>query len=278
VDWYNGGNEHTTLHLLYSRFIFKFLYDIGVIPKEVGSEPYKKRTAQGMILGGGGVKMSKSRGNVVNPDDYIKQYGADALRMYIMFMGPFDQSIAWDDKGVSGLVRFLNRFWDLQAKLVDKAELEQEVERTLHQSIKKIGDDIMSMRFNTAISQLMILLNSFDKVEKVSKDILEKMLILLSPFAPHISEELWQSLGHKESITIAQWPKFDEALLQNQMVTVGIQINGKLRDTVELAMDTEDSTALQEQILAREKVQNALAGAKLKKFIYVKNKIISLVV
>jgi leucyl-tRNA synthetase len=220
VDWYNGGNEHTTLHLLYSRFVFKFLYDIGVIPKTVGSEPYKKRTAQGMILGSGGVKMSKSKGNVVNPDDYIKQYGADALRMYIMFLGPFDQSIAWDDKGVTGLVRFLNRVWDLQSKMVDEAELDSAAERLLHQSIKKIGDDIMSMHFNTAISQLMILLNAFDKQEQISRNIFEKIIILLSPFAPHISEELWEKLGHQDSITLASWPKFDQALLQIQLVTV----------------------------------------------------------
>ncbi len=277
VDWYNGGNEHTTLHLLYSRFVFKFLYDIGVIPKTVGSEPYKKRTAQGMILGSGGVKMSKSKGNVVNPDDYIKQYGADALRMYIMFLGPFDQSIAWDDKGVTGLVRFLNRVWDLQARIVDEAELDSSAERLLHQSIKKIGDDIMSMHFNTAISQLMILLNAFDKQEQISRNIFEKIIILLSSFAPHISEELWEKLGHTDSITLATWPKFDQSLLQNQLVTVGIQVNGKLRDIVELPMNTEDSADLQAQILAREKVQNALNGAKVKKFIYIKNKIISLV-
>ena len=278
VDWYNGGNEHTTLHLLYSRFVFKFLYDIGAIPKEVGSEPYRKRTAQGMILGSGGVKMSKSRGNVVNPDDYVKQYGADALRMYIMFMGPFDQSIAWDDKGVSGLVRFLNRVWDWQDRIAPDVQLDQEVERLLHQSIKKIGDDIMAMRFNTAVSQLMILLNTFDKLEQVSQDVFEKFIILLSPFAPHITEELWQQLGHQDSIVKAQWPKFDQALLQNKLITVGIQINGKLRDTIELPLDTEDSTDLQEQILSREKVKQALNGASVKKFIYVKNKIISLVV
>ncbi len=254
------------------------MYDIGAIPKEVGSEPYRKRTAQGMILGSGGVKMSKSRGNVVNPDDYVKQYGADALRMYIMFMGPFDQSMAWDDKGVSGLVRFLNRVWDWQDRIAPDVQLDQEVERLLHQSIKKIGDDIMAMRFNTAVSQLMILLNTFDKLEQVSQDVFEKFIILLSPFAPHITEELWQQLGHQDSIVKAQWPKFDQALLQNKLITVGIQINGKLRDTIELPLDTEDSTDLQEQILSREKVKQALNGASVKKFIYVKNKIISLVV
>ncbi len=278
VDWYNGGNEHTTLHLLYSRFVFKFLFDIGVIPESVGDEPYKKRTAQGMILGGGGVKMSKSKGNVVNPDDYIKKYGADALRMYIMFIGPFDQSIAWDDKGVAGLVRFLNRTWDWQFKIDKKAKTDPAVEQLLHQSIKKIGDDIVSMRFNTAISQLMILLNAFDKVEKIPQAIFEKFIILLAPFAPHICEELWEKLGHKDSITLASWPKFDQALLQKQLVTVGIQVNGKLRDTVELPMDTEDSPDLQKQVIAREKINKIIGNSQVKKFIYIKNKIISIVV
>lgn len=278
VDWYNGGNEHTTLHLLYSRFIFKFLYDIGVIPQSVGSEPYRKRTAQGMILGSGGVKMSKSKGNVVNPDDYIAKYGADALRLYIMFMGPFDQSIAWDDKGVAGLVRFLNRVWDLQVKVAPKVESDQALERLLHQSIKKIGEDIMNMRFNTAVSQLMILSNAADKATQISLAFFEKFVILLSPFAPHISEELWSQLGHSDSISLATWPSFDPELVRAELVTVAIQVNGKLRDTIELPADTEDSADLQAQVLAREKVQAALAGTPVKKFIYVKNKIISLVV
>lgn len=277
VDWYNGGNEHTTLHLLYSRFVFKFLYDIGVIPKSVGSEPYRKRTAQGMILGSGGVKMSKSKGNVVNPDDYIKQYGADALRMYIMFMGPFDQSIAWDDKGVSGLVRFLNRVWDLQSKVVSQANLDNELERILHQSIKKVGDDIMSMRFNTAISQLMILLNAFDDIEKIPQSIFEQIIILLSPFAPHISEELWHSLGHQQSIVGAQWPQYNVDLLKNTNVTVGIQVNGKLRDTIDLPVDAENNDALKTAVLQQAKVVKALDGKVVNKFIYVKNKIISIV-
>ncbi len=277
VDWYNGGNEHTTLHLLYSRFIFKFLYDIGVIPKEVGDEPYKKRTAQGMILGEGHVKMSKSRGNVVNPDDYIKKYGADALRLYIMFMGPFDQSIAWDDQGVVGAYRFVNKFWNLQAKLAKKSDTSSEIEQLLNQSIKKIGEDISQMHFNTAISQLMILTNAFDKESKIDQNIWSKLLILLSPFAPHLAEELWQLLGHQHSLAHESWPKYDENLVKKQLLTIAIQINGKVRDMIELQVDTEDSADLQKQILAREKVQKILAGSKVKKFIYVKNKIISIV-
>lgn len=277
VDWYNGGNEHTTLHLLYSRFIFKFLYDIGVIPKEVGDEPYKKRTAQGMILGEGNVKMSKSRGNVVNPDDYIKKYGADALRLYIMFMGPFDQSIAWDDQGVVGVYRFVNKFWNLQTKVSKKSDTSAEIEQLLNQSIKKIGEDISQMHFNTAISQLMILTNALDKEAKIDQNIWSKLIILLSPFAPHLAEELWQLLGHKHSLAHESWPKYDENLVKKKLLTIAIQINGKMRDTIELAMDTKISADLQKQILAREKVQKVLGNNKVKKFIYVKNKIISIV-
>ena len=276
VDWYNGGNEHTTLHLLYSRFIFKFLYDIGVVPKSVGDEPYKRRTAQGMILGEGNVKMSKSKGNVVNPDEYIAKYGADALRMYIMFMGPFDQSIAWDDKGVSGLVRFLNRVWDLQTKIDKQSKLDQDSERILHQSIKKIGDDIMNMRFNTAISQLMILVNHFDKQDNISESAWHNILILLSPFAPHISEELWQ-LDHEGDISLAKWPVYNSDLLKNKVITVAIQINGKLRDTIELAIDTEIDEKLKQSILQRDKVLKSLDNKSVQKFIYIKNKIISIV-
>ncbi len=276
VDWYNGGNEHTTLHLLYSRFIFKFLYDIGVIPKAVGDEPYKKRTAQGMILGEGNVKMSKSKGNVVNPDEYIAKYGADALRMYIMFMGPFDQSIAWDDKGVAGLVRFLNRVWELQTKKDLQFKQDQDSERILHQSIKKIGEDIMNMRFNTAISQLMILINHFDKQTKITESSWHSILILLSPFAPHISEELWQ-LDHESSISLAKWPIYNNDLLKNKTITVAIQINGKLRDTIELAIDTEIDEKLKQTILQRDKVLKSLDNKSVQKFIYIKNKIISIV-
>jgi len=277
VDWYNGGNEHTTLHLLYSRFIFKFLYDIGVIPQELGDEPYKKRTAQGMILGEGNVKMSKSKGNVVNPDDYIKKYGADALRMYIMFIGPFDQSIAWDDKGVRGLYRFVNKVWNLQNKIAKNSPLTLELEQLLNQSIKKIGEDIKEMRFNTAISQLMILVNALDGQEKVDETVWSKLILLLSPFAPHLAEELWQASGHKQSLAHENWPAYDEKLFKKQTVTIAIQINGKLRDTIELAMDTVESPDLQKQILAREKVRLILGEQKIKKFIFIKNKIISIV-
>jgi leucyl-tRNA synthetase len=193
-----------------------------------------------------------------------------------MFMGPFDQSIAWDDKGVSGLVRFLNRVWDLQTKIDKQSKLDQDSERILHQSIKKIGDDIMNMRFNTAISQLMILVNHFDKQDKITESAWHNILILLSPFAPHISEELWQ-LDHEGDISLAKWPVYNSDLLKNKVITVAIQINGKLRDTIELAIDTEIDEQLKQSILQRDKVLKSLDNKSVQKFIYIKNKIISIV-
>jgi leucyl-tRNA synthetase len=278
VDWYNGGMEHTTLHLLYSRFVFKFLYDIGAVPKEVGSEPYKKRTAQGMILGEGGIKMSKSKGNVVNPDIYVNQYGADTVRVYEMFMGPFDQAIAWDDKGVNGVYRFLNRVWDLIDKADKKAKDSADVLRVLHQSIEKVGEDIETMHFNTAISQLMILTNVLDKENKISLKTLEKFALILSPFAPHIAEELWGKLGHKKSLAYEKWPDYDKKLLKVETISIGIQVNGKLRDEIQLPYDTEASKKIEEQVLAMEKVKKHIEAKEVVKFIHIKNRIISIVV
>jgi leucyl-tRNA synthetase len=277
VDWYNGGMEHTTLHLLYSRFIFKFLYDLGVIPKEVGDEPYKKRTAQGMILGEGGIKMSKSKGNVINPDSYMEKYGADTVRIYKMFMGPFDQSIAWDDKGVAGAHRFLKKVWGLQNKVSQTGGQEKEISRLLHQTIKKVAADIETMHFNTAISQMMILVNALEKPATVAKSDLEKFILVLAPFAPHLAEEIWQNLGHQGTLAGAAWPKYETATAQVEMITLAIQINGKLRDTIVLPFNTEPSKSLEEKILAQIKIKKSLAGKKLIKFIHIKNKIISLV-
>ncbi|MBT4850368.1 class I tRNA ligase family protein [Candidatus Parcubacteria bacterium] len=274
VDWYNGGMEHTTLHLLYSRFVFKFLFDIGAVPKSIGDEPYKKRTAQGMILGEGGIKMSKSKGNVINPDDYVAKYGADTLRVYEMFMGPFDQSIAWDDKGVKGVHKFLNKAWSLQYK-VGKSDVDQ---GTLHKSIKKVSEDIDNMRFNTAISQLMILSNELDKQSSIPKDIFEKFVLILSPFAPHLAEELWNSLGHKDSLAHEKWPKYDGGLAKDDSIVIGIQINGKVRDEIELPTDTEPSKEIEKQILSQDKVKKHIGDKKIVKFIHIKNKIISIVV
>ena len=296
VNWYNGGMEHTTLHLLYSRFVFKFLYDIGAVPKEVGSEPYQKRTAQGMILGEGGIKMSKSKGNVINPDIYVQQYGADTTRVYEMFMGPFEQSIAWDDKGVVGAHRFLNRVWDLLdrkkvnfddvgglTKFKDSQTVssvnKKDLLILLNQTIKKVSEDIDNMRFNTAISQLMILLNEMDKDENlVPKSIFEKFVLLLAPFAPHLAEELWQKLGHKKSLAYQKWPAYDPTLVQEEVISLGIQINGKVRDEISLPFDTLPSPEIEQKVLALDKVKKHIADKKIIKFIHIKNKIISIVI
>ena len=278
VDWYNGGMEHNTLHLLYSRFVYKFLADINVVPKhkDIGDEPYSKRTAQGMILGEGGVKMSKSKGNVINPDGYLDKYGADTVRIYEMFMGPFDQSIAWDDKGVNGVYRFLNKVWDLQDKVVEK-EISKEVQNLIHKSIKKVGEDIDNMRFNTAVSQMMILVNALDKESEISKEVFERFVLILAPFAPHMAEEMWQALGNKKSLTDQAWPEYNQDLAQDDKVVIGIQVNGKVRDDIELDFDTEPSEDLQVEILTREKIARNLEGKEVVKFIHIKNKIISIV-
>jgi leucyl-tRNA synthetase len=301
VDWYNGGMEHTTLHLLYSRFVYKFLADINVVPKDskIGDEPYTKRTAQGMILGEGGIKMSKSKGNVINPDGYLEKYGADTVRVYEMFMGPFDQSIAWDDKGVNGVYRFLNKVWDLQDKVVDQPimmssdrtkghkKLEErqkelnlkieDLERLLNKTIKKVGEDIDNMKFNTAVSQLMIMVNELDRWIEIKQDIFEKFVLILAPFAPHMAEEMWQALGNKKSLTDQAWPEYNQDLAQDDKVVIGIQVNGKVRDDIELDFDTEPSEDLQVEILTREKIARNLEGKEVVKFIHIKNKIISIV-
>jgi len=278
VDWYNGGMEHVTLHLLYSRFVYKFLADINVVPshKDIGDEPYAKRTAQGMILGEGGIKMSKSKGNVINPDSYLEKYGADTVRVYEMFMGPFDQSIAWDDKGVTGVYRFLNKVWDLQDKVVD-TKSDKKTQSFLHKSIKKVGEDIDTMRFNTAIAQMMILANHLDKQDSIAKDVFENFVLILAPFAPHMAEELWQSLANKDSLSKHAWPEYDNDLAKDDKVMIGIQINGKIRDEIELAFDTEPSEDLKKDILARDKVVKYIEGKEIVKFIHIKNKIISIV-
>jgi len=278
VDWYNGGMEHTTLHLLYSRFVYKFLADIDVVPKNsvIGDEPYAKRTAQGMILGEGGIKMSKSKGNVINPDNYLDKYGADTIRVYEMFMGPFDQSIAWDDKGVTGVFRFLNKVWDLQDKVSDKV-VNKEINNLLHKTIKKVSEDIDNMRFNTAISQMMILVNALDKEKEIAKDVFSNFILVLSPFAPHICEEMWQALGNSQSLAHHKWPQYDSSLAQDETIVIGIQVDGKIRDEIELDFNREASKELEQEILLRDKVKKYISDKQVIKFIHVKNKIISIV-
>ncbi len=295
VDWYNGGMEHTVLHLLYSRFWNQFLYDIGVVPTR---EPYAKRTSHGLILGPDGEKMSKSRGNVVNPDEIVQEYGADTLRTYILFMGPFDQPVAWDTNGLVGVRRFLEKIWrytdswrtnlEKDKKNGDtgyeKEYLSKEVESLLHKTIKKVSSDIEEMRFNTAIAQLMIFINhisrelptGWNQSEPITIPQMEKFLKLLSPFVPHLAEELWCEIGNKDSISFAPWPQYDPALIAEDTATIAIQVNGKLRDTIEVAAD-----ALEDEVkklaLASEKVQKWLGGKEPKKIIYVARKLVSIV-
>jgi len=283
VDWYNGGMEHTTLHLLYSRFWYKFLYDIGVIPKECGDEPYKKRTSHGLILGEGGEKMSKSRGNVVNPDDVVARFGADTMRVYEMFMGPFDQAIPWDEKGIIGIFRFLERVWRLQNKLKTKNTNNKDkiqnvkLERLAHQTIKKVGEDIEQMKFNTAVSALMILANAMANEKIISRAMWENFLKIFAPFAPHITEELWEKLGNKKSIHLEKWPVYDSALITEEEVSLVVQVNGKLRDTIKVRADISEEEA-KKVAMESEKIKKWIEGKEIKKMIFVKGKLINIVI
>jgi leucyl-tRNA synthetase len=275
VDWYNGGMEHTVLHLLYSRFWNQFLFDIGLVPTR---EPYKKRTSHGLILAKGGEKMSKSKGNVVNPDDIVEEYGADALRMYMMFMGPFDQAAEWDTNGLVGVRRFLERVWNLQEKISDTNEMDKKAITQLHQTIKKVSADIEAMHFNTAISAMMELVNELTKTDSITRASYESFLKILSPFAPHVTNELWQEiLGNKTELAFESWPHFDSELAKSEEFELVIQVNGKVRDTIMVATEISEQIA-KEQALASEKVQKWLDGKEPKKVIYVKGKLVSIVV
>ncbi len=276
VDWYNGGMEHTTLHLLYSRFWYKFLYDIGAVPKECGDEPYKKRTSHGLILGEGGEKMSKSRGNVVNPDDIVARFGADTLRVYEMFMGPFDQAIPWDEKGVVGVFRFLERVWKLEEKVGGKNG-NKKIEKILHQTIKKVSEDIEQMKFNTAVSALMILTNELSDEEKIGRDEFDTFLKILAPFAPHLAEELWEKLGNKKSIHLAEWPKYDPTKILEEEIDLIVQVNGKLRDTIQVKADINEEEA-KKVVAESKKVKKWIEDKKIKKIIFVKGKLVNIVV
>ena len=275
VDWYNGGMEHTTLHLLYSRFWNKFLYDIGVVPT---SEPYKKRTSHGMILGEDGEKMSKSKGNVVNPDDVVINFGADAFRLYQMFIGPFDQAIPWDSRGIEGTKRFLGKVWDItQTKNISDKINNKELEKLLHKTIKKVSEDIEGMNFNTAVSTLMIFVNKCYEFNDLPKDIWGKFLIILSPFAPFVAEELWEKLGNKKSIHLESWPKYNQKLIKEEKFELVIQINGKIRDKVSVEMGIAQKEA-EEIVLKLEKIKKLVADRKIKKIIYVPNRLINIVI
>ena len=272
VDWYNGGMEHTTLHLLYSRFWHKFLYDLGVVPF---AEPYHKRTSHGMILGEGGEKMSKSRGNVVNPNDVVDQYGADTMRTYIMFIGDFEKAAAWSDNAVKGCKRFLDRIWNLADQVKDADAYGKDNEAAIHKTIKKVSDDIENMKFNTAIAALMSLTNQFyDK--GVNKAEFKTMLQLLSPFAPHMADELWERFGFEGMACTSGWPVYDESKTVASEVTIAVQVGGKLKTTVTIPTDSEQDAVLA-VVTADSKIQKLMEGKDLVKVIHVPNKLMNLI-
>lgn len=274
VDWYNGGMEHTTLHLLYSRFWYKFLYDIGVVPTK---EPYMKRTSHGMILGTNNEKMSKSKGNVINPDDVIKEFGADTLRVYEMFMGPFDQVAAWSIDSIRGCAKFLDRVYNLTSIYNDDGskEYSKQYEKIIHQSIKKVSKDIEDMKFNTCISTLMELCNEYYKGKTINKNDFTVFLKLLNPFAPHITEELNQKIDNTEELAYSEWPDFDEEKTIEDSITLPIQVNGKLRGTIKIVRD-ENQDTIKEKV--HKAISDKLDGKQIIKEIYVPNKIYNIVV
>lgn len=273
VDWYNGGMEHTTLHLLYSRFWHKFLYDIGMVPTK---EPYQKRTSHGMILGENGEKMSKSRGNVINPDDCVDEIGADSFRLYEMFMGAFDQPIPWSQSGARGCRRFLDRVWRLMEMLTDEQGVSKEMASIVHQTIKKVGEDYERMKFNTAIAQMMTLVNEFYAKGSVTKGELQALLALLCPVAPHIAEEMWEQCGFAGRAITAPWPQYDEAKLLADTVEMAVQVGGKVRARIVVATDATDEQ-IQQAALAEDKVQEAIDGKPVKKIIVIKGRLVNIV-
>lgn len=273
VDWYNGGMEHTTLHLLYSRFWHKFLYDIGVVPTK---EPYMKRTSHGMILGDNNEKMSKSRGNVVNPDDIVRDFGADTLRCYEMFIGDFEKSAPWSENGVKGCRKFLDKVWRTQ-ELVDGDSNFEKMETLIHQTIKKVSEDYENLKFNTAIAQLMTLLNEFNNLDKISEEQFKIFLILLNPVCPHITEEIWQRMGYEGYVHEASWPEYDESKTILDVIELPIQVNGKLRATVEISRDASEDEVF-ERAIADDVVAKYLEGKNVVKKIYVKGRIFNIIV
>jgi len=272
VDWYNGGMEHTTLHLLYSRFWHKFLYDIGVVPTK---EPYHKRTSHGMILGEGGDKMSKSRGNVINPNDIIDEYGADTLRLYIMFIGDFEKAVPWSSIAVKGCKRFLDRIWNLAEVPLEGDSFSKANEAEIHKAIKKVSEDIESMKFNTAIATLMSLVNTFYENKPTRGDI-KALILMLSPFAPHFADELWEIQGYKGYACLQPWPKYDEAKTIDAEKEIAVQVGGKLKTTVIIPVDADDETV--KAVACRdEKIARLLEDSEIVKTIVVKNKLINLI-
>lgn len=274
VDWYNGGMEHVTRHLIYSRFWYKFLYDLGVVPYE---EPYQKRTAQGLILGPDGVKMSKSRGNVIDPNEVVDVYGADVLRTYVLFMGDYEQAAPWSESSVKGCKRFVDRVFNLQEILTDGDEYSKELMSAMHKTVKKVSEDIEQMKYNTAIAALMTLLNKIYENGKINRAELKTLIILVNPFAPHVTEEMWANCGYGEMLAKdAKWPSFDEAKCVDSTVEIVVQINGKIRARLSVPADIESDKAI---ALAKkdEGIAAALEGKNIIKEIYVKGKLVNIV-
>ncbi len=273
VDWYNGGMEHTTLHLLYSRFWYKFLYDIGVVPT---CEPYQKRTSHGMILGEGGIKMSKSRGNVVNPDDIIREYGADTMRLYEMFLGDFEKAAPWDPKAIKGCKRFLDRVWNLSENLTEGDSYSPANESAMHKTIKKVAEDADNLKANTAIAAMMGLLNQLEK-NGCNRAEFRTFITILNPFAPHITEELNELLGGTEMLCKTAWPAYDESKTVDQTLELAVQVNGKVRSVITVSAEA-DEDEMRETALRDAKVQAALQGMQVVKAIVIKKKIVNFVV
>ena len=282
VDLYIGGQEHAVLHLLYSRFWHHVLYDLDLVSTK---EPFKKLYNQGMILGDDGTKMSKSRGNVINPEEIMDEYGSDSMRLYEMFMGPLNKSKPWSTKGLQGCYRFVNKLWsiivdengNLSSKIVDSDEEDKDTLFLHHQTIKKLGEDIENLHFNTAVSQLMIYCNHLQKCSTVSKKLIEELVIILSPFVPHLSEEFWSLLGHSETITYQPWPQFDESLIQLDEVTIAVQVNGKLRANINIAKDSDEKDVISEA-MSLENVKKFTSEGNVVKTIYVPNRLLNFVV
>ena len=282
VDLYIGGQEHAVLHLLYARFWHHVLYDLDLVSTK---EPFKKLYNQGMILGDDGTKMSKSRGNVINPEEIMDEYGSDSMRLYEMFMGPLNKSKPWSTKGLQGCYRFVNKLWsiivdengNLSSKIVDSDEEDKDTLFLHHQTIKKIGEDIENLHFNTAVSQLMIYCNHLQKCSTVSKKLIEELVIILSPFVPHLSEEFWSLLGHSETITYQPWPQFDESLIQLDEVTIAVQVNGKLRANINIAKDSDEKDVISEA-MSLENVKKFTSDGNIVKTIYVSNRLLNFVV
>ena len=275
VDWYNGGMEHTTLHLLYSRFWHKFLYDIGVVPTP---EPYAKRTSHGMILGENGEKMSKSRGNVVNPDEIVDEYGADTMRLYEMFIGDFEKAAPWSKASIRGCRRFVERYWNLQSVLIDGDKIRPELEGAFNKAIKKVGEDIENIKFNTAIATLMALINDISNVKSINKEELRIFSILLNPFAPHVTEEVYEACKLGNGILAeAEWPEYDESKCVDESVEIVVQVNGKIKAKLNIPVDADKDAVLD---LAKndENVKKAIDGMKIIKEIVVPKKLVNLVV